>query len=63
MEASGRFVEIPQNIRDEAAAASSELLPTKTRQRYITEHEAFTMWSDLEITHNFIEKSVKTVKK
>lgn len=44
MEANSIFLQIPQNIRDEAAAASSELLPTKSKERYVKEYEAFTMW-------------------
>lgn len=44
MEAIETFVEIPQNIREEAIAASCELLPKKTRKRYIKEYEAFTIW-------------------
>ncbi|KAK4887523.1 hypothetical protein RN001_003794 [Aquatica leii] len=45
MEANGRFVEIPQYTLDEAAAASSELLPMKITVRYIKEYEVFTTWS------------------
>lgn len=44
MEESATFSENSDYIRQEAAAVSCELLPTKTKDRYVKEYEAFTKW-------------------
>lgn len=44
MEENARFFENSDHIRKEAAAVSCELLPTKTKDRYLKEFEVFTTW-------------------